>query len=119
MKFLVDECVGPAIAQWLKHQGYDAISIYDDMCGCSDEIVLQKACTENRILITNDKDFGEMIFRRKMVHCGVILFRLENEQLENKKRILKRILLDHSLVLATNFVVVTDETVRIIQSIDA
>lgn len=50
MKFLVDECVGPTVAWWLKQNKYDAISIYDDLPGIDDNVVLKKDYHEKNIL---------------------------------------------------------------------
>jgi predicted nuclease of predicted toxin-antitoxin system len=57
MRFLVDECTGPALARWLKSQGHDVFSVYDQARGVDDEYVIRLAYSKNRILITNDKDF--------------------------------------------------------------
>jgi predicted nuclease of predicted toxin-antitoxin system len=65
MRFLVDECTGPAVAQWLRLQNHDVISVYDEIRGADDKEVIQKASEQNWILITNDKDFGELVFREK------------------------------------------------------
>ncbi|MBT4855953.1 DUF5615 family PIN-like protein [bacterium] len=116
MKFLVDECVGPSVARWLVNNGYDAISIYDDgLAGIDDNSVLEKALLENRILITSDKDFGDMVFKDKKPHCGVTLLCLIDEKPANKILVLKRILNKHSEDLFENFVVVTEKTIRIIK----
>ena len=58
MRFLVDECTGPAVAAWLRHQNHDVFSVFDDARGMDDDDVIQKALEKNWILITNDKDFG-------------------------------------------------------------
>ena len=63
MRFLVDECTGPAVAQWLRIQNHDVISVYDEIRGADDRDVIRKAFEQDRILITNDKDFGELVFR--------------------------------------------------------
>ena len=68
MRFLVDECTGPAVARWLKVEGYDVYSVYDQARGIDDEEVIQKAFEQDRILITNDKDFGAKIFRERKPH---------------------------------------------------
>ena len=113
MKFLVDECVGPTVAKWLKQNDHDVISIYDDFPGIDDDSVLKKALLEDRILITSDKDFGEMIFKNKKQHCGIVLLRLLDEKPANKINVLKRTLQHYSLDLFGNFVVVSETTVRI------
>src|SRR3989304_3137169 len=115
MKFLVDECVGPTVAKWLMQINYDAISIYDDLSGISDDSVLKKAFLESRILVTCDKDFGEMIFKNKMQHCGIVLLRLIEEKPSNKIKVLESVLKNYAQELFGNYVVVTEKTVRIIK----
>ena len=51
MKFLVDECTGPAVARWLKQQGHDVFSVYDQARGIGDDRVIEIAQIERRILI--------------------------------------------------------------------
>ena len=68
MRFLVDECTGPAVARWLREQSHDVFSVYEDARGMTDEDVLAKAFSGDWILITNDKDFGEMVFRESGPH---------------------------------------------------
>ena len=65
MRFLVDECTGPAVARWLRGENHDVISVFDEIRGADDREVLKKAFEQNLILITNDKDFGELVFREK------------------------------------------------------
>ena len=114
MRFVVDECTGPAVARWLREQQHDVFSVYEEARGMEDEDVLQKAVTENRIVITNDKDFGEMIFREGKPHKGVILLRLEDERAISKIRVVERLLTQHADQLVDNFVVATSSTIRII-----
>lgn len=70
MRFLIDECIGPAVAKWLREQGYEVFSVYDEARGLDDDAIIQKAFAENWILITNDKDFGEKIYRGRRPHRG-------------------------------------------------
>lgn len=62
MRFLVDECTGPAAAEWLRNEGHEVFSVFDEARGADDETIIQQAFAENRILITNDKDFGEKVY---------------------------------------------------------
>lgn len=80
MRFLVDECTGPAVAGWLTQQGYDVYSVYDEAPGISDDAVIQRAYDGGSILITNDKDFGEKVYRERRAHRGVIFLRLTDER---------------------------------------
>lgn len=70
MHSLVDESTGPAVAKWLQEQGHEVFSVYDEASGMDDDDITQKAFTENRILMTNDKDFGEKIYRERFPHKG-------------------------------------------------
>ena len=65
MRFLVDECTGPVVARWLRQRGYEVFSVYEQARGITDDEIIAKANSEKWILITNDKDFGEQIFRDK------------------------------------------------------
>ena len=46
MRFIVDECTGPAVASWLKDHGHEVFSVYDEARGMSDKGVIQKARDE-------------------------------------------------------------------------
>ena len=76
MRFLVDECTGPLVANWLHDQGYEVFSVYDQARGLDDDKIIEKAFIENWILITNDKDFGEKVFRERQPHRGIVFLRL-------------------------------------------
>jgi len=117
MRFLVDECTGPAVAQWLREQRHDVFSIYEQARGIDDDEIIQKAFADNRILITNDKDFGEKVYRERYPHRGVILLRLDDERAPSKIVAMQRLLGSHTDRLANNFVVVTETTVRFAKSL--
>ncbi len=112
MRFLVDECVGPAVARWLRERRHDVFSVYDEERGMDDGAIIRKAFDERRILVTADKDFGEMVHRRRQSHFGVILLRLRDERAVNKIESMKRLLESHANQLAGHFVVVTEKAVR-------
>jgi predicted nuclease of predicted toxin-antitoxin system len=112
MRFLVDECTGPAVARWLLDRGFEVFSVYDEARGISDDVVLGKAFAESWILVTNDRDFGNKVFRERRPHCGVVFLRLEDERAANKIETLRRLLIDYGDRLANRFVVVTEKQVR-------
>jgi predicted nuclease of predicted toxin-antitoxin system len=115
MKFLVDECVGSSVAKFLKDNNQEVFSVFDDWRGATDEAILFKCLVENFILITSDKDFGEMVYRQKKVHKGVILLRCEPNKFSKKIEVLEKLLQNYGNKLENNFVVVTNEKVRIIE----
>lgn len=112
MRFLVDECTGTAVAEWLKKEKHEVFSVYDEARGMDDNEVIRKAFAENWILITNDKDFGKKIYLEQHPHHGVILLRLEDERAAVKIETLARLLRNYAGRLAKRFVVVTESTVR-------
>jgi len=112
MRFLVDECAGPTVAKWLREQGHEVFSVFDDAQGITDDEVLRKATEEGWILVTNDKDFGEMIFRERRPHRGVIFLRLSDERSASKIAVLGHLLANHSARLPEQFVTVTETKVR-------
>lgn len=112
MRFLVDECTGPAVARWLREQSHEVFSVYDEARGMSDDDVLAKACAESWILITNDKDFGEMIYREKRLHRGVVFLRLADERAGSKIIVIEKLLDACAEQIADAFVVVSETQVR-------
>ncbi|MFZ0946226.1 MAG: DUF5615 family PIN-like protein [Syntrophobacteraceae bacterium] len=112
MRFLVDECTGPAVARWLNAQRHDVFSVYEEARGIDDDEVIQRAFAEHRVLITNDKDFGEKIYRERLPHEGVILLRLADERSAVKIEVLRKLISAYSDRIAGQFVVVTETKVR-------
>lgn len=90
--------------------------MYDEARGISDDEIRQKALIENWILITNDRDFGEKIFREGCIHRGIIFLRLEDERAINKIKGLQFLLTYHADRLSEQFVVVTENKVRFASS---
>jgi predicted nuclease of predicted toxin-antitoxin system len=112
MKFLVDECTGPSVAAWLREDGHEVFSVYEEARGVEDDIILQKAFEENWVLITNDKDFGDKVFRNGRLHKGIILLRLEDERATSKIKVLSHLFEKYIDRLPNAFVVVTERQVR-------
>jgi len=112
MRFLVDECTGSKVARWLRDESHEVFSAFDEARGMADDDILTKAFSEDWILITNDKDFGEMIFRERREHHGVIFMRLDDERAANKIEVLRRLLAGYAEKLPEQFVVVTETKVR-------
>ena len=113
MNFLLDENAELRIAGFLRDKGHDVkVIAHDFPASLSDDDVLSIAQAEGRILITGDRDFGELIFLQQLPHSGVIFFRLGDQSLDTKLRLLERILQDHADHV-NEFFVVTDRSIRI------
>ncbi len=78
----------------------------------NDTNILRRAA-EDQIVITNDKDFGELVFRSGQAHQGILLFRLRDGSDANYLRVLAAVLRQYSEHLPKQFVRVREDTVRI------
>lgn len=116
MKFLVDECISLSVILWLKSNGYDIKIIKNIASGLDDDGVLELAHHEQRVLLTSDKDFGEITFFRKKNHSGIILLRLNSFSSSKNIEILKKILDNHHNEINGNFVVATASNIRVVKS---
>ena len=78
MNFVADEsCAGPVIRA-LREAGHDVVAIAEVAKGATDEDVLHRALNEKRVLITEDRDFGELVYARGRPSTGVILVRFQS-----------------------------------------
>lgn len=77
MRFLADENVSRLVIDRLRNSGHDVVSIAETRSGAPDEEVLNVADAEGRILITEDRDFGEMVIRQRCSVTGIILLELD------------------------------------------
>ena len=82
MRLLADENLNRLDVQMLRAGGHDVVWIAEETPGIDDQAVLSRATTEERILLTADKeDFGELVFRDKQkAPYGIILFRIHNQK---------------------------------------
>ena len=112
MRLLVDECTGPSVARWLREQGHDVFSVYEQARGMDDDAVIEQALSDRRILVTNDKDFGERVYRDGRRHAGIVLLRLRDDSASGKIAALAGLLDFHADRLEGSFTVVTDKHVR-------
>lgn len=77
LKLLIDVNVGFLVETWLRENGYDISSVRDLDPTQPDNEILSKAVAEQRIVITLDKDFGELVYKSRLPHAGVLLLRLD------------------------------------------
>lgn len=84
MKFLADECCDLSMVNRLREEGHDIDYIQQTEPGISDNEVLANALREKRVLITEDKDFGELVYRFKKPAYGIILLRFHPRDKQRK-----------------------------------
>lgn len=115
MKFLFDQSADFRLIPHLRQLGHDVQVISRNYPhGLPDEDVLKIAREERRILIVADRDFGELIFQRGLVHAGIIFFRLPGAKLQTKIEQLNTVLEKHADELALGeFLVVMPAQIRV------
>lgn len=115
MRFLADVNIESGIVDHLRQNGYDIKWIPDYDRHMSDEALLDMAVREERILITNDKDFGELVFRQRRSLVGVILLRAKGQRTRDKIKLLGSLLADHQGKIAGSLIVLSKDKIRILR----
>lgn len=113
MKFLADESVDFRLIHALRHDGIEIMSIHESAPSISDDEVLKKSREGNYVLITEDKDFGELAFRLKKTHSGVLLIRLSGVPIEIKIKSLLLVINQHGKNIEKRFAVLSQNKLRI------
>ena len=113
MKFVADENVDKSIVDSLRGSGHDVLYIPEFAKALSDDDVLALARDNNAVLVTTDKDFGELVFRRGLAAYGVVLLRLAGMSTAEKARLTLSAVTAHQEQLAGSFTVITPRAVRI------
>jgi len=106
VNFLADECCDAGIVASLRAAGHDVAYVLEGHAGIPDDEVLQNAFEAGRILLTEDKDFGELIYRLKKPACGIILIRIDVQERNEKLPRLEALIAKHGNRLPGHFVVV-------------
>lgn len=109
MKFLLDQSIRARLVAHLRALGHDAIRVgKDHPPGLPDTEVLAPARSEARILLTQDKDYVDLVFNRRLPHAGIVFFQLGNADLPTWIAHLEAVLADHADDLShQRFLVVT------------
>lgn len=113
MRFLVDESTGLAVVAFLRREGHDVIAVSEAMPQADDDAILDMARTEERIVVTNEKDFGDLVYRSGRVHSGVLLLRLRDESSAGRVRMVAAVLREHAGRLSGAFVAASEGGVRV------
>ena len=93
MKLLLDACVWGRTREPLQAAGHDVVWAGDWSEDPGDEEMLAVACEQGRVLVTLDKDFGELAVVRGIAHCGIL--RLVNWRAKYQAVVCLRVLAEH------------------------
>ena len=113
MKLLADESVdGPVVAR-LRAEGHEIVSIAEESPGVRDEAVLARAYQLGVVLVTADKDFGELVYRQQLPHAGVLLVRFAGLDEVTKCDAVAEVVARHASNLPGAFSVLNNDILRI------
>ena len=112
MKFLLDVNTGGALATHLLNEGHDVELVSRIDLSMSDDDILRWAVRENRIIVTTDSDFDQMVWLRQQPHSGIL--RLENLPRSERMQLFKEVLANHSDLLINGAIIIaTQRKIRI------
>ena len=112
-RFLLDESTNYQIAPHFRRQGHDVTAVGQDYpASLKDVDILAIAVHENRIVITNDRDFGELVVREARAHAAGLLLRLGSVTTDELIARLDDVLAQHGDVL-DHLLIVTRAKVRV------
>ncbi len=118
--FLADENIPLYVVKQLRKEGYNVISVTEEFAGSSDEKILELSSRNKWVIITFDKDFGELIYKQKSNKpYGIILMRVTPKSPEYILQLLKWLLLQTNISFEVNFVVLNKDKVRVIKMDDS
>ena len=103
MKFLTDRCAGRRLAEWLRAAGHDVLEARHLGPDPGDRALLERAATEERVLITIDTDFGELIYLHDVPHAGLV--RLPDAPAEQRIALMAEVIERHRRALETRAVI--------------
>ncbi len=113
MKLYADECCDRALVSALRQAGHDVEFALESAKGWSDSQILNRAYNEDRILVTEDKDFGELVYRLRKPSAGIILLRIPVEQRSQKAERLLSVLTSLGSKIHHHLIAIDLEKIRI------
>ena len=113
LKFLADESCDFAAVRALRVAGFEAVAVAQTMRSAPDIEVLETAAREERILLTEDKDFGEWVFGHGRQAYGIILIRYPATLRDQMVQAVVELVTEHGKDLGNAYAVVEPGRVRI------
>jgi predicted nuclease of predicted toxin-antitoxin system len=106
VNLLADENVDRAVVERLRQDGHDVAYVVELFPSIPDEDVLRQANDRNALLVTADRDFGELVFRQRRLHRGVVLLRLAGLSNATKAEIVAEVCRDRASEMFQAFSVI-------------
>ena len=113
LRFLVDVNAGIAVAASLRDGGHDVVFV-GELDWCMPDIeMLSLASQEQRIIVTMDTDFGDLVYQSQQPHAGVLLLRMPGASREEKVRVVQEIVSRYGDQLPSHFCVYRQGRLRV------
>jgi predicted nuclease of predicted toxin-antitoxin system len=112
VRWIADECVSPFIVGQLRDSGHDVLYVAEIASGTADSNIVERADQEHRLLLTEDKDFGELVFRWHRAAPGIVLLRILQERHTQKWVRLAAAISTYGEKLLGRYTVVEDDRIR-------
>nr|VFJ70993.1 MAG: Predicted nuclease, contains PIN domain, potential toxin-antitoxin system component [Candidatus Kentron sp. FW] len=114
LKILTDENISPAVVSFIRDKGMDVADTKERKWhGKEDQYLLEKACSENRFVLTHDSDFGTLAINEGKEYHGIIYLKLRNPKVSNVIRAMEQLFTLEAEFQAGNLIVVDDLKIRI------
>ena len=113
MRLIADESCDFGIVRGLRAAGHDVLSIAETLAGVDDEKVIELARSERRLLITEDKDFGQLVFSAAKESSGVLLVRYPARARSSLVEAMLALLSERGDTLYSCFVVIEPGRIRL------
>ncbi len=113
MNLVADEGIDAAIVERLRQEGFAVVYVAELEAGVDDQSVLELATSQHAVLLTSDKDFGELVYRQGLGSAGVVLIRVAGLSTGRKADLVSSALNEHRGKLAGGFTVIRPGTIRL------
>lgn len=112
LRFLFDENIPRDLGLVVREEGHDVAFLIDFSPGIPDEEVLERATSERRVLVTEDSDFGRLVFGDGLAAIGIVLIRIAPWKGALRKTRLRQVLRQEAPRLPGHFTTLSERTTR-------
>ena len=113
MDILADESLDEPVVAWLRELRHNVLFMAESAPSTKDRAVIELARAEQRVLITQDRHFGELVFRHKLRPAGVVFLRLRARSSSQLLKLFQRFWPEIEVRAIGNFIVVTRRKIRV------
>ena len=115
LRWLTDENLPVPIALWLQQRGHDVVRVEGGLLSAPDDVLLAQAHLADRLLLTNDRDFGKLVLQQRLATRGVLYLRMPSLSYKQQLARLHSIWPDLVAQLPGAFTLVSAHRIRVIR----